>query len=179
MCLCPSQKFTNQSSYSFHTNIRTCQVFNIFRAVQHTLVDIHLIFWVGRRSCHPPVSHISKLVFLPLDGFNQRDRREARTVESGFSSGGLLLILALSLSCNLIFYRVHNFLSAADTRVTSWEKVGRPVSDSGKSDCALKNPNQHTPYAAIQRKTYFMVFNFMALDFNMTWMMEKGSTFGW
>lgn len=63
----------------------------------------------------------------------------------------------LRLSYNLIFYWVHNFLSVSDTRVTSWEKVGRAVFDSGKFDCALKNPNQHTPYAAIQRKTYFMV----------------------
>lgn len=98
-------------------------------------------------------------MFLPRDGFHQGDRREALAVESGFYAGGLLLILALSLSLsrNLIFYRVHNFLSASDTRVTSGGRVGRPVFDSGKFQCALENPNQHTPYAAIRRKTYFMV----------------------
>jgi hypothetical protein len=95
-------------------------------------------------------------MFLPLDGFNQRDRHEAVAAESG-SSGELLLILALSLSCNLIFYWVHNFLSASDTSITNWEEVEGPVFDSGKFDGVLKNFNQHTPYAAIQRKTYFRV----------------------
>ena len=87
---------------------------------------------------------ISKLVFLPLDGFNQYDRREVLAVESGFSSGGLLLTLALSLSCNLIFYWVHNFLLASDTRVTSEDQVGRLVFDSGKFDGALKKTPTNT-----------------------------------
>lgn len=63
-------------------------------------------------------------MFLPLDGFNQRDGHGALAVESGFYSSGLLLILALSLSCNLIFYRVHNFLSASDTRSPAEGELG-------------------------------------------------------
>lgn len=156
MCSGPSQKFTNQSSYPFHTNIPTCQVFNIVRAVRHTFVDIHLIFWVGCLSRHPYVPHILKVMFLPLDGFNQHDRHDAPAVESGLSSGTLLLILALShlrsyfIEC-IISYQLQTPESPAE------KKVGRAALDSGKFDCALKNPNQHTPYAAIQRPTSFMV----------------------
>lgn len=96
-------------------------------------------------------------MFFPLDGFNQHDRHETLAVESGFYSGGLLLILPLSRSCNVIFYWVHNFLSASDARVTSWDKVGRLAFDSGKFDCALKTPTNTHHIAVIQRKTYVMV----------------------
>lgn len=43
-------------------------------------------------------------MFLPRDGFHQRDRHEALAVESGFYAGGLLLILALSLSLAIPYF---------------------------------------------------------------------------
>lgn len=82
-------------------------------------------------------------MFLPLDGFNQCDRHKALAVESGLSSGRLLLILALSrlrsyfIEC-IISYQLQTPESPAE------KKVGRAAFDSGEFDCALKKTPSNT-----------------------------------